>query len=217
MTPKHIGFIMDGNGRWAQGKGMSRSMGYAHGLEALLKVAEACAKKGVQVISVYAFSTENIARPDEEQQAIFDVVARFNDNYDGDMRVIYMGDIDALPERVAQSVEHVERHTLNNKGMMMNVALNYGARDDIIHAAKLAYDAGDFTLQAFENNLSSGGLPPLDMIVRTGGEKRLSNFMLYEAAYAELVFLDKLWPDMTAEDVQFVLDEFSRRDRKFGK
>lgn len=217
MLPKHIGFIMDGNGRWAVAHGLSRDKGYAYGVNALLKVASQCEKRGVEAISAYAFSTENIARPDGEVSAILDVVKRFNNTYDGDMRVLYMGDIDALPESVAESVEHVERHTADNRGMIFNVALNYGARSDIVHAAKLAYDEGEFSERSFEDFLSTRGLPPLDLIVRTGGEKRLSNFMLYEAAYAELVFLDKLWPDMTESDVDDLLDEFETRNRKFGR
>ena len=217
MTPKHIGFIMDGNGRWAEAHGMPRVEGYKAGLETLLRVASECAKCGVEVISVYAFSTENNARPREEIAAIFDVVTKFNKAYDGDFKVIYMGDVDSLPDEVAQSVRLVEYNTADNEGMTLNICLNYGARDDIIHAAKLAYDHGDYTLDTFESNLSSGTLPPLDAIVRTGGEKRLSNFMLYEAAYSELFFLDKLWCDMTEQDVDAILSEFECRNRKFGK
>ncbi|MDE5601720.1 MAG: di-trans,poly-cis-decaprenylcistransferase [Clostridia bacterium] len=217
MTPRHIGFIMDGNGRWAVSHGMPRVEGYKAGLEALMKVAAQCAKRGVEVISVYAFSTENNARPQEEIAAIFDVIIKFNKAYDGNYKVIYMGDIDSLPDEVAQSVRLVEYNTADNEGMTLNICLNYGARDDIIHAAKLAYDHGDYTLDTFESNLSSGTLPPLDAIVRTGGEKRLSNFMLYEAAYSELFFLDKLWCDMTEDDVDVILNEFESRNRKFGK
>ena len=217
MTPRHIGFIMDGNGRWAESHGMPRVDGYKAGLEALMRVASQCAKRDVEVISVYAFSTENNARPQGEISAIFDVVTKFNKSYEGDFKVIYMGDIDALPDEVAQSVRLVEYNTADNEGMTLNICLNYGARDDIIHAAKLAYDHGDYTLDTFESNLSSGTLPPLDAIVRTGGEKRLSNFMLYEAAYSELFFLDKLWCDMTEQDVDAILSEFESRNRKFGK
>ncbi len=217
MIPSHIGFIMDGNGRWAAERRLPRHEGYSYGLDALKRVLGRCAARGVDVVSVYAFSTENIRRPDEEINAIFDVVRKFNLSYDGSMRVLYMGDIDALPEEVARSVEYIESKTASNKSMTLNIALNYGARDDIVAAAKHAYDHGAFTLEAFESGLASAALPPLDLIVRTGGEKRLSNFMLYEAAYSELVFLDKYWPDMTESDVDVIIDEFEKRNRKFGR
>ncbi len=215
MTPKHIGFIMDGNGRWATAHSLPRKEGYKAGLRALERVLAGCSSRGVEAVSVYAFSTENSARPEEEKEAIFSVVKAFNNGYDGDMRITYMGDIDALPDNVAESVRLVEYNTADNNGMTLNIALNYGARDDIVKAAKLACDHMDFS--DFERNLASGALPELDLIVRTGGEKRLSNFMLFEAAYSELIFLDKMWPDMTETDVDEILCEFASRQRRFGR
>lgn len=217
MGAKHIGFIMDGNGRWAVAHGMSRSEGYAHGLMALYKVAKRCSERGVEAVSVYALSTENLLRPEEELNAIFKVVEKFNYNHDGDYKISYMGDFNSLDDKLALSIEHVEDKTRDNKGMWLNIAFNYGARWDILHAAKVCYDHGEFLDDTFEKHLSSSHLPPLDLIVRSGGEKRLSNFMLYEAAYSELAFLDKLWPDMDESDVDFVLDDFDKRQRKFGK
>ncbi|MCM1305736.1 MAG: polyprenyl diphosphate synthase [Bacteroides sp.] len=217
MPLRHIAFIMDGNGRWATARSLPRTEGYSAGLDALKRVADECARRGVEVVSVYAFSTENNARPEAEKQAIFDVVKKFNASYDGDMRILYMGDVDALPADVAESVRDVEYKTANNVGLTLNIALNYGAKDDIIHACKLTCDHGDFTVEGFESNLATCGLPALDAIVRTGGEKRLSNFMLYECAYAELFFIDKLWPDMSVKDVDNIIVEFEHRNRKFGK
>ncbi len=217
MIPKHIAFIMDGNGRWASSRGLPRTEGYKHGLEALMRVIKRLDERGVEAVSAFAFSTENSARPQAEIDAIFEQVKKFNRTYSGPLRVTYMGDIDALDAEVAQSVEEVERRTADSSGTLLNIALNYGARSDIIHAAKIAADSGLFSEEKFEESLSGAGLPKLDMIVRTGGEKRLSNFMLYEAAYAELLFLDKLWPDMTEDDADAVLEEFSRRVRKFGR
>lgn len=217
MLPKHIGFIMDGNGRWAQSRGLPRTDGYAQGLIALQKVARRCSERGVEAVSVYAFSTENWARPQNEIDAIASVVEKFNYNYDGDYRITYMGDTYSLSDGLARSIERIENATADNSGMALNIAFNYGGRDDIIHAAKVAYDHGEFTVDEFERNLGSSHLPALDMIVRTGGEMRLSNFMLYESAYAELVFLDKYWCDMTADDVDDILAEFEKRVRKFGK
>ncbi len=217
MLPKHIGFIMDGNGRWAQACSMSRAEGYAYGLVALYKVAKRCSERGVEAVSVYAFSTENNNRPKEEINAIADVVKRFNHAYDGDYRITYMGELSELNDELFDSVEEIEERTRDNKGMALNIAFNYGGRADILRAAKLCYDHGEFIEDTFEKNLSSSQLPELDLIVRSGGEKRLSNFMLYEAAYAELMFLDKLWPDMNEKDVDDILDEFEKRCRKFGK
>lgn len=217
MVANHIAFIMDGNGRWATVHGLSRAEGYAYGLMALRRVAKRCEEKGVKAVSVYAFSTENIARPTDEIDAIFDVVRKFNLTYDGKFRICYMGDFSTLPDKLADSIESVEQRTQDNEGMILNIAFNYGGRADILHAAKIAYDYGEFLEDAFERHLGSSRLPALDMIVRTGGEMRLSNFMLYEAAYAELFFLDKLWPDMTEEDVDSLLAGFEKRMRKFGK
>lgn len=216
MTPRHVGFIMDGNGRWAEKRGLPRSDGYAAGLEAMKKVLVRCRELGVEAASVYAFSTENFARPSEEISAILKVVRTWNDSYNGDMRVTYMGDIYAFDDDVADSITSVEERTAHNDGLALNIALNYGGREDIIHAAKVCYDHGEFDKERFESALGSAHLPPLDMIVRSGGEKRLSGFMLYEAAYAELVFSDRLWPDFRAEDVDEALAEYGRRTRKFG-
>jgi undecaprenyl diphosphate synthase len=216
MVPRHIGFIMDGNGRWAVAHNLARAQGYAEGLKALVRVAARCRERGVEAISVYAFSTENFARPAQEINAVASVVERFNRTYDGGYKVTYMGDADAFGDAFAESVDAIERLTETNSGFTLNIAFNYGGRADILRAAETAYDHGEFTEDTFEKRLSSSHLPPLDMIVRTGGEKRLSNFMLYEAAYAELVFLDKYWPDMTAKDIDDALEEFDARQRKFG-
>ena len=217
MQPGHIGFIMDGNGRWAKARGMSRAEGYAYGLVALRKVLKRLGECGVGVVSVYAFSTENWQRPQAEIDAISQVVKKFNLTYDGDMKITYMGDINAIDDDLAYSIEQIEKNTADNVGIWLNVAFNYGGRADIVNAAKICYDHGEFVEDTFEKHLSSGALPPLDLVVRTGGEMRLSNFMLYESAYAELMFLDKLWPDMDESDVDFILEEFEKRQRKFGK
>lgn len=217
MTPKHLAFIMDGNGRWATAHGLPREEGYKHGLEALMRVVNALDSKGVDVVSAYAFSTANNARPQREIDAVFEQIVKFNRTYFGPWRILYMGDIDALGQDVVDSIEDVEARTAQNGGLILNIALNYGGQADILHAAKLAADKGIFTDEGFEASLATAGLPKPDMIVRTGGEKRLSDFMLYEAAYAELLFLDKLWPDMTEEDADDILAEFARRVRKFGK
>lgn len=208
---------MDGNGRWAQARALPRTEGYAYGLVALYKVAKRCSELGVEAISVYAFSTENNARPTGEIDAIADVVKKFNLTYDGNYKISYMGDIASLPDSLARSIESIEERTRDNEGMWLNIAFNYGGQQDIIHAAQVAYDHGEFVEDTFEKHLSSSHLPQLDAVVRTGGQQRLSNFMLYESAYAELIFLDKLWPDMDESDVNGIIAEFESRERKFGK
>lgn len=217
MGAKHVGFIMDGNGRWAVAHNMTRAEGYAYGLIALRKVLKRCAERGVEAVSVYAFSTENWARPRGEIDAISDIVRKFNLTYDGNYRITYMGDIAALDDKLSSSIEHIEESTKDNKGLLLNIAFNYGGRADILHACEVCYNHGEFVEDMFEKHLSSSHLPRLDLVVRTGGEKRLSNFMLYESAYAELAFLDKLWPDMDESDVDALLDDFDGRVRKFGK
>ena len=216
MIPRHVGYIMDGNGRWATLRGLPRSAGYKEGLKAMLEVLRRTEERGVQAATVYAFSTENFARPDEESSAIFSVVKEWCDAYSGDRRVTFMGRSGLLPESLRKSAEALAKRTADGTGMRLNIALAYGGREDIVDAANAAARNGEVTAEGLERALSSYGLPPLDLIVRSGGEKRLSGFMLYEAAYSELLFVDKLWPDMTAEDVDAALGEFARRTRKFG-
>lgn len=216
MIPAHVGYIMDGNGRWAERRGLPRSAGYAEGLKAMLRVLRRTEERGVRVATVYAFSSENFARPEEESSAIADVVERWNRSYDGGWKVTYMGELSRFSESLRESVALVVGRTAENEGLRLNIALGYGGREDIVNAARRAAAKGEIDSASFENGLSSAGLPPLDLIVRSGGEKRLSGFMLYEAAYSELYFTDALWPDMTEEDVDDALGEFARRTRKFG-
>ena len=216
MLPKHIGFIMDGNGRWATERGLSRTDGYPAGLLALRRVIQRCKEIGIEAISVYAFSTENWARPDAEKEAIFKVVDAFNRGYEGDIRITYSGNIASLPDYLEDSICMVENATKDNPGTILNICFNYGGREDLLHAAEICYSHGNFAKETFERALASSHLPPVDCIVRTGGEMRLSNFMLYESAYAELIFLVKNWPDMDETDVDKIIELFEKRNRTFG-
>lgn len=216
MLPKHIGFIMDGNGRWATERGLTRADGYPAGLFALRRVIQRCKEIGIEAISVYAFSTENWARPDAEKEAIFKVVDAFNRGYEGDIRITYSGNIASLPDYLEDSICMVENATKDNPGTILNICFNYGGREDLLHAAEICYSHGNFTKETFERALASSHLPPVDCIVRTGGEMRLSNFMLYESAYAELIFLVKNWPDMDETDVDKIIELFEKRNRTFG-
>ncbi|MBO5654434.1 MAG: di-trans,poly-cis-decaprenylcistransferase, partial [Clostridia bacterium] len=166
--------------------------------------------------SVDAFSTENWAIPDAEQEAIFKVVDAFNRGYEGDIRITYSGNIASLPDYLEDSICMVENATKDNPGTILNICFNYGGREDLLHAAEICYSHGNFTKETFERALASSHLPPVDCIVRTGGEMRLSNFMLYESAYAELIFLVKNWPDMDETDVDKIIELFEKRNRTFG-
>lgn len=216
MTPRHVAYIMDGNGRWAEKRSLPRTAGYAEGLKAMLRVLRRTEELGADTATVYAFSAENFARPAEETAAILDVVRRWNGDYAGEWRVSYIGDLSRFPAPLRESIERVTERTAANRGLHLVIALGYGGREDIVNAARVAAKQGKIDKEHFEEALSSHGLPPLDLIVRSGGERRLSGFMLYEAAYAELLFLDKLWPDMTVEDVDAAFGDFAARTRKFG-
>lgn len=216
MVPRHVGCIMDGNGRWAVRRGLPREAGYAEGLKAMMRVLKRMSERGVEAVTVYAYSSENFARPSAESAAILSVVTEWNRSYDGDMKVTYMGDLSRFPACVGESADEVQNRTAHNTGLHLNIALGYGGRDDIVRAARAAAAKGEITRETLESELASSSLPPLDLIVRSGGEMRLSGFMLYEAAYSELWFTDKLWPDMTAGDADAALDSFAARTRKFG-
>lgn len=216
MLPHHIGFIMDGNGRWATERGLSRADGYPAGLLALRRVFKRCKERGIDAVSVYAFSTENWARPEAEKESIFKVVDTFNRTYEGDAKITYSGNIATLPDYLEDSICQIEDRTKDNKGTILNICFNYGGREDLLHAAEICFSHGNFSKENFERALASSHLPPVDCIVRTGGEMRLSNFMLYESAYAELIFLVKNWPDMDETDVDKIIDLFEKRNRTFG-
>ncbi len=221
--PKHIGFILDGNGRWASMRKLPRSLGHRKGTVALKRVLNACIKYGVEAVSLYAFSSENWKRPKSERETLFSMIKEFvRDDMARSLvkpvKIRVMGDISALPEDVYEAILKAIKDTENNDGMIVNIGLNYGARDEITTAVNRALRNGvkEITPEIIEANLDTAGLPALDLIVRTSGEIRLSNFMLWQAAYSEMIFLDKLWPDMKKKDVEAIIEEFSGRNRKFG-
>jgi undecaprenyl diphosphate synthase len=212
---------MDGNGRWAVSRGLKRSAGHREGVKALKRVLTACAAHNVPVVSVYAFSTENWKRPKEEIDAIFLLIKELNDDYlakdDLNYAVNFFGDLAALPSFVRSSVDDVKKKTQNKRGMTVNVMLNYGGRAEIVNSVKkLVKDGKEITEESIAANLYTGYLPEPDIIVRTAGERRLSNFMIFQGAYSELLFVDTLWPDMDDADVRRILDEYGKRTRRFG-
>ena len=223
MELKHIAFIMDGNGRWAKKRLLPRKVGHREGVKALERVIDACEKRGIKEVSFYAFSTENWSRPQEEIDALFDMVRKFADNelksyVERNMTVRFMGDVTKLPKDTLDALNRITSAVRKNgEGMVVNIGLNYGGRDEIVTAVKALVDSGEeITKENIESRLYTKGMSDPDGIVRSSGEKRLSNFMLWQSAYSELIFIDDLWPDFNAATVDSIIDEYAKRTRRFG-
>ena len=223
MELKHIAFIMDGNGRWAKKRLLPRKVGHREGVKALERVIDACEKRGIKEVSFYAFSTENWSRPQEEIDALFDMVRKFADNelksyVERNMTVRFMGDVKKLPKDTLDALNRITSAVRKNgEGMVVNIGLNYGGRDEIVTAVKALVDSGEeITKENIESRLYTKGMSDPDVIVRSSGEKRLSNFMLWQSAYSELIFIDDLWPDFNAATVDSIIDEYAKRTRRFG-
>lgn len=221
--PKHIAFIMDGNGRWAKRRLLPRKIGHREGVKAMKCVIKVCRDLGVEVVSFYAFSTENWSRPKDEVDALFSLVKKFakeemreyvKDNY----IVRFMGDISKLPKDVNEALNDILQSSKDNDGMVVNIGLNYGGRDEIAYAVKELIRLGEEpSVENISKHLYTAGLPDPEIIVRSSGEERLSNFMLFQAAYSELIFMPQLWPDFDADTIDKIIEEFNRRERRFGK
>lgn len=221
--PRHIAFIMDGNGRWAKKRMLPRKLGHREGVKALRRMVDECEKAGIEMVSFYAFSTENWTRPKEEIDALFKMVGEFAEKNLSEyvrrgFRIMFMGDITKLPADTVAALKKILDQAKDNKGMIVNIALNYGGRDEILRAVNRILDSGvrEIDMQTLSDCMYTGGLPDPDVIVRSSGEKRLSNFMLWQAAYAELVFVDDLWPDFDSAIFEKILREYSQRDRRYG-
>lgn len=221
-VPRHIGIIMDGNGRWAKRRGLPRKQGHKQGGKRVEKTVEYAFKKGIKAISLYAFSSENWNRPKEEVQSIFSLIGDFLTTHvkkliDSGVRLIVSGDITKLPPDLQAGILRDMQLTKENTKGILNIAINYGGRQDICRAVNELIERGErVTEQSLELTLSSGVLPPLDLIIRTGGEQRLSNFMLYEASYSELYFTDCLWPDFDEVQFDLAIENYQGRKRNFG-
>ncbi len=221
--PEHIAFIMDGNGRWAQKRLLPRKAGHKKGVDALEALVGDIFDMGIPYVSVYAFSTENRDRPKDEIDALFalirDYFVKVIDKFvDNEIKVRFMGDTDYFPEDLRLILQSAEKRCAGFDKKVFNIGLNYGSKAEILRAVNLAVKNGvPVTEESFEKLLYTNGMPSPDIIVRTGGEKRLSNFMLYQAAYSELFFTDTLWPDFDKKKLLEILEEYSKRNRKFGK
>lgn len=222
--PRHIAFIMDGNGRWAKKRLLPRKMGHKQGVKALQRMVEECAALGIECVTFYAFSTENWARPQEEIDELFKLVERFAETEleryvkDG-YRVRILGDVSQLPERTKNALLQIIAKSANNRGMTVCIALNYGGRQEIVGAINRILQSGvrQIDVETLGDCLYTCGLPDPDVIVRSAGEKRLSNFMLWQCAYSELIFVDEFWPDFDRKVLDGIVMEYSRRDRRYGK
>ncbi|MDD2428663.1 MAG: polyprenyl diphosphate synthase [Eubacteriales bacterium] len=229
QLPKHVAIIMDGNGRWARRHKLAIALGHRKGVEALRDVIRLSSDAGIVALSIFAFSTENWRRSKEEVDALMNLILEYfrkeiDELHERDVIIRILGDKAALPQSQREAVADAERRTQNNNGLHLNIALNYGGQDEIIRAAKsLAakavageIDPEGITAQTFENELYTAGQPQVDLLIRTSGEMRISNFMLYQCAYAEMLFPEVLWPDYSVDLFKEDLKRFGQRDRRFG-
>ena len=227
--PRHIAIILDGNGRWAKRRGLPRTAGHAVGAETFRKIATYCKNIGVDYLTVYAFSTENWKRPEGEVKTIMRLLNKYLqeaiDTMERDkIRMKIFGDLNALTEEQRELVRKTDEISQRYEGFQANICLNYGGRDEIVHAARrYAEDLaagkvdGELTEEQFGSYLYSAGIPDPDLLIRPGGEQRISNFLLWQCAYAEFYFTDVLWPDFSPQELDKAIAEFQRRDRRYGK
>ncbi len=229
QVPAHIGIIMDGNGRWAKKRGLPRSAGHSAGAETFKKIVRYCSKIGVKHLTVYAFSTENWRRSPAEvtflmglfEQYLNDALKDFEQR---NIKVVFLGDKSAFSPNLQRLIADIEQVSQGKTGMVLNVAMNYGGRSEIIQAAKaIAADVKDGKLDVdaidekiFAAKLYTAGQPDPDLIIRPSGEKRLSNFLLWQSAYTEFVFMNVLWPDFSEKDLDLAIAEYAARNRRFG-
>lgn len=229
--PRHVAVIMDGNGRWAKKKSLPRVMGHNAGMKSMKEIVKKSSKMGIEYLTVYAFSTENWKRSTEEVNGIFKLLVRYVDSelqelHENNVKVNILGDWSKLPEDAKERLKKTLELTEHNTGLKFNIALNYGAREEIKIAVKEIAEkvkCGDINLDDIDDNLISSflftgklNIPDPDLLIRTSGEIRLSNYLLWQIAYSEMIFTDILWPDFTAEIFENIISEFGNRERRFG-
>ena len=227
--PRHIAIIMDGNGRWAQNHSLGRIAGHRKGAESVRNIVEACRKIGISYLTLYAFSSENWSRPEREVRALMTLLERYLKSevkvmMKNNIRLLTIGDTGALPEKVRTILRDTIGQTAGNTAMTLILALNYGSHDEILGAVRKMVDearqgnigAADVTLERFADGLFTRGIPDPDLLIRTSGEYRLSNFLLWQMAYTEFYFTDILWPDFREEQLIEAIIEYQKRERRFG-
>lgn len=228
-VPQHIAIILDGNGRWAKAKGMPRNYGHAQGSKNVERICEEAWRMGIKYLTVYAFSTENWSRPESEVAALMTLLRNYMKTClktaaKNDMKIRVIGDIAPLDDDIKSRIRELEEATVNNGGLNFTIALNYGSRDEMTRAAgKMAQDCADGKLkpsqiseEVFESYLDTSGIPDPDLMIRTSGEQRLSNYLLWQLAYSEFYFTDVPWPDFTKAELVKAVEEFNHRHRRFG-
>lgn len=227
--PRHVGLIMDGNGRWAQKQKKPRMLGHRAGMEQLRSAVRFANNLDIEVLSIYAFSSENWRRPEEEIKGLMRLLLEYMKKELAELdregvQIRFMGDIDQLPAQVYEALSMAQDTTLNNQGLIFNIGINYGGQQEVVRACRLIAEKvknGQIDVRGideglFAEYLYTTNLPPLDVVIRTSGEERLSNFMLYQVAYAELVFTEVLWPDFNEDVFCQALIEYQKRSRRFG-
>ena len=221
--PEHIAIIMDGNGRWAKARHLPRLAGHREGANAVKRTIEAAAQRGIRFITLYAFSTENWSRPQDEINGLMDLLCKTLDSYTGEAqqknyRLLVSGSRAKLPPTVLEKIDKAVQTTAQNTGLTVNLALNYGARQELVHAVNtlLAQGKSEISMDDISAHLYQPTVPDPELIIRTSGEERLSNFLLWQAAYSEFYFTPVLWPDFNAQELQKALDAYATRTRRFG-
>lgn len=227
--PKHVAIILDGNGRWAKSKGLPRNAGHVQGARVVEDMCEIVWNKGIEYFTVYAFSTENWSRPDDEVAALMKLLRNYMVNAKkrankNNMCVRVIGDKTGLDKDLQESIDDLEKSTADNTGLHFQIAINYGGRDEIVRAVRrLATEAkegkidpSDITADVLNGRLDTGGLPDPDLLIRTCGEQRISNFLLWQLAYTEFYFCDAAWPDFNEAELDKAIESYNKRDRKYG-
>ena len=215
----HVAFIMDGNGRWGKKKKKGRNFGHLNGVKTVKKIVRSSIKLGIPIVTFYVFSTENWKRPKSEINFLFNLIISYfkkelKNVISNGIKIHIIGNINNLPSKIKQTLKEAINETKKNKKIIINLAINYGSKDEIIDASKKI--KGKINIKSLESNLYTQNMPNPDMLIRTGGHKRLSNFMLWQLAYAEIYFLDKLWPDFNNQDFVKIIKKFEREKRNFG-
>lgn len=227
--PAHVAIIMDGNGRWAKARGLPRTAGHRRGAEAVRRAVNCAVELGIGYLTVFGFSSENWKRPATEVDDLMGLMRRYLESdieelHQNGIRLRVIGERGRLPKDIVRLIEESESRTRENRRLNLTVAINYGGRQEILSAARRlaeaaaagSLDPGAIDETRFATQLATAGMPDPDLVIRTSGEQRISNFLLWQSAYSELVFIDKLWPDFTKDDLAYALSEFQQRDRRYG-
>ena len=227
---KHIAIIMDGNGRWAKKRGMPRTFGHKKGAENVVEITKAMKESGIKYLTLYAFSTENWKRTEDEVNALMNLLREYLNNefeeiMENDVRLLFIGERDMLSADIQQKISELEEKSKNNKSLVLCVALSYGSRQEIVSAfKKIATDicnknitVEDISMEMINNNLYTKDIPDPDILIRTSGEQRISNYLLWQLAYTELFFTNTLWPDFKKDELLDIINQFNNRERRYGK